>query len=174
MRFRAVAAAADRRADRSSLAMRVRTRMCARVHVHVYTGSFFLRVALLLHGTSGHVPPATTPAHPGSPCHQATHFRRPRENSGPTYPRHLRDELFRSLLCPLGPSFSPPSQLIRARARARVCHFNKNLLTFPTPRTRTRRVSLAQARNCHWTVLRDVNDPSKRYTMVQILEMYRI
>lgn len=31
------------------------------VHVHVYTGSFFLRVALLLHGTSGHVPPVTTP-----------------------------------------------------------------------------------------------------------------
>lgn len=51
MRFRAAAAAVDRRP--------IASRRC--VCVCADTGSFFLRIALLLHGTSGHVPPVTHP-----------------------------------------------------------------------------------------------------------------
>jgi len=85
MRFHAVAAA-----DRFSLTICVC--MCAYIYIYIYiyiilyTSSFFLRVALLLHGTSGHVPPVTIPTHPGSPCHQATHFGRPREKPRPDLP----------------------------------------------------------------------------------------
>jgi len=121
MRFRAAAAAVDRRPIASR---RVRVRMC----VCAYTGSFFLHIALPLPDTSGHVPPVTHPRPPRSPCHRATHFRHPWERPGPTYPRHFRDELFR--LHVLSVSFRHLSSFPR-RCNARVRRFNKNLLTFP-------------------------------------------
>lgn len=61
MRFRAAAAAVDHRRP-------IAPRRC--VCVCAYTGSFFLPIALLLHGTSGHVPLVTHPR--PSPVHPVT------------------------------------------------------------------------------------------------------
>lgn len=147
-----------------------RTRACARI----YRLSFFLRVALLLHGTSGHVPPATTPASPPVlPVTKPPTLDAPeRTPARPTLVTSATSFFARFYVLSVL-LFHPLAADTGADARAHVCHFNKNLLTFPTPRTRTRRVSLAQARNCHWTIPRDVNDPLKSDTVVQIVKYMR-
>lgn len=59
-------------AHASNTIMRFRSSMiCVRACVCADTGSFFLHVALLLHGTSGHVPPVTHPP-PSIPVHPVT------------------------------------------------------------------------------------------------------
>lgn len=141
----------DRRTDRFSFTMRVclfRVRACE----HIYTGTFFLRVALLLHGTSGHVPPVTTPSTPVHPVTKPPTLDAPeRTPARPTLVTSATSFFARFYVLSVL-LFHP---LAADAASARVRHFNKNLLTFPTPRMRTRRVSLASARNYRWTIPRD-------------------
>jgi len=116
--------------DRRPIAPRPRTRVRSRAR-KAPTRVPFYAIAPLQHGTSGHVPPATTPAQPRlTPVTKPPTLERPRGR--PTLVTSVTSSLGRFHLLSAFPRSPSPMQLVSSIRR-----FNKNLLTFPTPRIRT-------------------------------------